>query len=148
MRPLFEQCDPARPPASELIEAVLAEYDAVAGRPLRGGPSATPEDFSPPGGAFLVGFVADEPACGGGIKDLGDTTAELKRMYVAPRFRGRGLANDLLESLEDLARELGYRAIRLDATKRTKGLYIAAGYREIADYNGNPHATFWGEKLL
>lgn len=85
----FELCDPARPPASDLIEAVLDEYDAVMGRRLRGGPSATPEDLSPPRGAYVVGFVADEPACGGGIKDLGDGIAELKRLYVAPEFRGR-----------------------------------------------------------
>jgi GNAT superfamily N-acetyltransferase len=148
VRSVFEQCDPARPPASELIEAVLAEYDAVIGRRLRGGPSATPEELSAPGGAYLVGFVADEPACGGGIKDLGDGIAELKRLYVAPQFRGRGLGNQLLESLEGLARELGYRAIRLDSWAPGIGLYLAAGYREIPDYNRNPHAVFWGEKLL
>lgn len=127
---------------------MLAEFDAVAGRPLRGGPSATPKDFSPPGGAYLVGFVADEPACGGGIKDLGEGRAELKRMYVAPRFRGRGLAGRLLESLEGLARELGYSAIRLDSWSPSKGLYLAAGYHEIPDYNGNPHAESWFEKPL
>jgi hypothetical protein len=47
---------------------------------LRGGPSATPEDFSPPGGAYVVGFVDDTAACGGGIKALGDGIAELKRL--------------------------------------------------------------------
>jgi GNAT superfamily N-acetyltransferase len=144
----FEQCDPTRPPASALIEDVLVEYDAVAGRALRGGPSATPEDFSPPGGAYLVGFVGDEPACGGGFKDLGDGIAELKRMYVVPRFRGRGVAGRLLASLEDHARALGYRAVRLDSWRPSKGIYVAAGYREIPDYNGNPHAEFWGEKRL
>jgi GNAT superfamily N-acetyltransferase len=97
MRPVFEQSDPARPPASDLIEAVLAEYDAIAGRRLRGGPSATPADFSPPRGACLVGYLGGQPACGGGIKDLGDGVAELKRLYVAPAFRGRGLARDLLQ---------------------------------------------------
>lgn len=118
------------------------------GRRLRGGPSATPEDLSPPRGAYVVGFVADEPACGGGIKDLGDGIAELKRLYVAPEFRGRGLALQLLENLEDLARELGYRALRLDAWSPGRGLYLAAGYHEIPDYNDNPHAVFWGEKEL
>jgi GNAT superfamily N-acetyltransferase len=145
---VFEQCDPARPPASELIEAVLAEFDATMGRHLRGGPSATPDELSAPGGAYLVGFVADEPVCGGGIKDLGDGIAELKRMYVAPRLRGRGAARQLLESLEALASDLGYRAIRLDSWSPSKGFYVAADYEEIPDYNGNPHAAFWGEKQL
>lgn len=144
----FRRCDAAHPPASELIAAVLAEYDAVAGRALRGGPSARPADFSPPGGAYVVGFVGGVPACGGGIKSLGDGNAELKRMYVAPRFRGRGLARALLLALESSARELGHQAVRLDSQSSTWPMYLAAGYREVADYNDNPHADFWGEKQL
>jgi len=93
---------------------VLAEYEAVAGRALAGGPSATASDFSAPTGAYLVGFVEGPPACGGGIKDLGDGIAELKRMYVAPAYRGRGLARELLRALEGAARQLGHRAVRLD----------------------------------
>ena len=144
----FRGCDAAHPPASELIAAVLAEYDAVAGRALRGGPSATPSDFAPPGGAYVVGFVDGVAACGGGIKALGDGSAELKRMYVGPQFRGRGLARALLEALEGTARKLGHRVIRLDSQSGTWPLYAAAGYREVADYNDNPHADFWGEKQL
>jgi GNAT superfamily N-acetyltransferase len=146
--PEFRRCDAARPPASELIAAVLAEYDAVAGRALEGGPGATPSDFSPPGGAYLVGFVDGVPACGGGIRAWGDGNAELKRMYVAPPFRGRGLARGLLEALERTASELGYRALRLDSQSATWPIYVAAGYEEIADYNDNPHADFWGAKQL
>jgi GNAT superfamily N-acetyltransferase len=144
----FRRCDAARPPASELIDAVLDEYDAMAGRALSGGPSATPADFSPPGGAYVVGFVDGVPACGGGIKAMGEGAAELKRMYVAPRFRGRGLARALLQELENAARELGHQVIRLDSTSATWPMYRAAGYREIADYNDNPHADLWGEKPL
>ena len=125
----FRRCDAAHPPASDLIAAVLAEYDAVAGRALSGGPSATPSDFSPPGGAYIVGFVDGAPACGGGIKALGDGNAELKRMYVAPQFRGRGLARALLQALESTARDLGHRAVRLDSQSVTWPMYLAAGYR-------------------
>jgi GNAT superfamily N-acetyltransferase len=145
---VFEQCDPSLPPASELIEAVLAEFDATMGRRLRGGPSATPDELSPPAGAYVVGFAGDQPACGGGIKDLGDGVAELKRMYVVPQFRGRGVARQLLESLEALATDLGYQAIRLDSWSPSKGFYVRAGYEEIPDYNDNPHAEFWCEKRL
>jgi len=144
----FRVCDPARPPASELLAALLAEYDERAGRALRGGPSATVEDFSPPGGAYVVGFVARVAACGAGLKRLGDGVAELKRMYVVPEFRGRGLGAALLAAVDDVARGMGYRAIRLDSQTATWPVYAAAGYREIADYNGNPHADLWGEKRL
>lgn len=74
--------------------------------------------------------------------------AALPPASVAPEFRGRGLARALLEALEDTARELGYRAMRLDSWAPTRQLYVAAGYREIADYNDNPEAVFWGEKQL
>lgn len=120
----------------------------MAGRALSGGPSATPADFSPPGGAYVAGFIDGVPACGGGIKALGDGAAEIKRMYVVPQFRGRGLARALLREMEDTARDMGYQVMRLDSTSDTWAIYSAAGYREIADYNDNPHAHFWGEKRL
>jgi GNAT superfamily N-acetyltransferase len=144
----FRRCDAARPPASELLAAVLVEYDAMAGRALTGGLLTTPADFSSPGGAYLVGFAEGVPACGGGIRALEAGVVEIKRMYVVPRFRGGGLGRALLGALEDAARELGHRAVRLDSTLATWPLYLAAGYREIGDYNGNPHAERWGEKPL
>jgi GNAT superfamily N-acetyltransferase/catechol 2,3-dioxygenase-like lactoylglutathione lyase family enzyme len=144
----FRRCDAAQPPASDLIDAVLAEYRDTATRTLHAGPSATPQDFSPPGGAYVVGFVEDEPACGGGIKALGDATAELKRMYVVPKWRRRGVAQGLLTQLEDTARELGHDVVRLDCLAATWPLYARAGYREIDDYNANPNAEKWGEKSL
>ncbi|HEX3979377.1 MAG TPA: GNAT family N-acetyltransferase [Solirubrobacteraceae bacterium] len=145
----FRRCDPAARPASDLIAAILAEYDVIAGRHLTGGPSATDADFSAPGGVYLVGFAeGGEAACGGGVKALGGGVAEIKRFYVVPAFRGQGLARDLLQALEDEARRLGHRTVRLDATTPTWPMYLTAGYREVADYNSNPHATVWGEKDL
>jgi GNAT superfamily N-acetyltransferase len=144
----FEACDAAVQPASDLIAAVLAEYDAVAGRALRGGPSATPSDFSPPGGAYLVGFVGDTAVCGAGIEAFVPRIAELKRVYVAPPFRGRGLGTAVLKALEPAARELGYEVVRIDCQRSSWPMYLAAGYGEIAAYNSNPHADIWGEKQL
>jgi GNAT superfamily N-acetyltransferase len=144
----FEAHDAAAAPASDLIAAVLAEYDAVAGRALRGGPSATPADFAPPGGTYLVGFVGETAVCGAGIKALAPGIAELKRLYVAPEFRGRGFGSAVLKALEQAAEELGYEAVRIDCQRPNWPMYLAAGYREIADYNSNPHADIWGEKAL
>jgi GNAT superfamily N-acetyltransferase len=144
----FEACDAAVQPASDLIAAVLVEYDAVAGRALRGGPSGTPSDFSPPGGAYLVGFVGDTAVCGAGIKAFVSRIAELKRVYVAPPFRGRGLGTAVLKAVEPAARELGYKVVRIDCQRANWPMYLAAGYRQIADYNSNPHADIWGEKQL
>jgi ribosomal protein S18 acetylase RimI-like enzyme len=84
---------------SREIDAVLNECDAIAGRALRGGPSATPSDFSAPGGAFVVGFLDGVPTCGGGIKALGNDVGEIKRMYVVPEYRGRGFVHALIQAL-------------------------------------------------
>ncbi len=148
----FRTSDAAASPAVDLVEAMWEEIKAL--YPRIGdeeGPSATPEDFSPPGGAFVGGWDGDRPVAGGGVKRLDDGAAEIKRMYVAPEARGAGIGRALLAALEDAARDLGYTVVRLD-TGRFQGsalrMYQEAGYRPIADYNGNPYASFWGEKRL
>ena len=149
----FRAMDAAAPPASDLIEAMIADLVPLYGR-IDGpdAPRATPEDFAPPHGVFLVGFDDDgRPVCGGGVKGLGDGVGEIKRMYVVPEARGRGLARLLLAALEDAARELGHDRARLDTGPRqphAEALYRSAGYRDIPDYNDNPHASYFGEKTL
>jgi GNAT superfamily N-acetyltransferase len=131
---------------------MVAELAPVYGRiDVPDAPSGRPQDFAPPDGAFLVGAPHGEPVCGGGVKRLFPGCAEIKRMYVAPAARGRGLARALLSALEDEARRLGYVTVRLDTGPRqphAHALYLSAGYRPIDDYNGNPFASFWGEKVL
>jgi len=117
----------------------------------RATPSATPRDLGPPGGAFLVVYAGGEPAGCGGIKRLAPDTGEVKRMFVAPAARGRGVARALLAELEATARSLGYARLRLDTGDRqpeARALYEAAGYRAIPDYNDNPYAHHWFEKDL
>jgi GNAT superfamily N-acetyltransferase len=114
-------------------------------------PAAGAAELNPPRGAFLVGYQDGEPICCGGIKDLGPGVCELKRMYVVPEARGRGIARKLLGALEDHARELGYGVMRLDTGDRqphARKLYESEGYAEIGNFNKNPVATFFGEKRL
>ncbi len=114
-------------------------------------PAAGPRELAPPHGAFVVGYRDGEPVCCGGIKRLDEQACELKRMYVVPRARGTGVAGALLAELERRARELEYEVARLDTDGRLRAaerLYRSAGYRQIANFNGNPVATFFGEKLL
>jgi GNAT superfamily N-acetyltransferase len=115
-------------------------------------PRAGARELGPPGGTYLVGYDADGRAvCGGGVKRLPDGAAEIKRMYVVPDARGRGVARVLLHALEDAARELGYRIVRLDTGPRqghAQRMYEAQGYRAIGNFNNNPVATFFGEKQL
>jgi putative acetyltransferase len=64
-------------------------------------------------------------------------TGEVKRMYVAPAARGRGLARALLRAVEDLAREMGYRRLRRatgDKQPAAIALYESSGYARTAPY--------------
>ena len=69
-------------------------------------------------------------------------------MYVAPEARGRGVGRALLAALEAQASSMGFARVRLDCQRHNWPLYRAAGYVEIDDYNDNPFADHWAEKLL
>jgi GNAT superfamily N-acetyltransferase len=115
------------------------------------GPSALPEEFIHPRGRFLVGYRGEHAVACGGVKRLDDTTGEIKRLFVVPEARGLRISRELLGSLEDAARELGWHAVRLDTGNKqpeSLALFRASGYREIADYNANPFASYWFEKSL
>jgi GNAT superfamily N-acetyltransferase len=114
-------------------------------------PKAGAAELSPPGGVFLVGYSEGLAVCCGGVKRLDEKRCEIKKMYVVPEMRGRGVARALLHELEDVARRLGYPIARLDTGPRqgnAEGLYRDEGYAEVPDFNGNPVAVFWGEKRL
>ena len=114
-------------------------------------PRAGAAELSPPGGAFVVGYHGLRLACCGGVKRLDDRRCEIKKMYVVPELRGRGVARALLHELEGTARGLGYAIARLDTGPKqlnARGLYESEGYVEIADFNGNPVAVYWAEKPL
>ena len=141
------------PPASELIHAMVTEVSGIYGGRIEGEglPTARPEELVAPHGACVVGWLDGIAVTVGAVKRLGDGVAEIKRMYVAPEGRSRGIARALLAALEAAARDLGYERVRLDTGRdqpHAKTLYLSAGYTEIADYNGNPFASFWAEKRL
>jgi GNAT superfamily N-acetyltransferase len=148
----FRRADAAQAPAADLVAAMVAEMEPLYGRiDVPHAPSATPADFSPPGGTFLVGYEDGEPVCAGGIKGLDANACEIKRMYVVPEARGRGIAKALLVALEDEARALGYEVARLDTgpeQPHAERMYRAAGYADIGNFNANPFASYWGEKRL
>jgi GNAT superfamily N-acetyltransferase len=148
----FVESPADRPPASVLVAAMIDELVPLYGRiDVPGAPSATPAEMGPQSGAFLLGIEDQRAVCCGGLKRLSDEVCEIKRMYVVPEARGRGIAQLLLDALEDAARGLGYSVARLDTGARqphAQRLYERAGYRSIDDFNANPFACFWGEKAL
>jgi len=114
-------------------------------------PKAGPDELNPPHGVFIVGYENGVATCCGGVKRLADNAGEIKRMYVIPAARGRGVARVLLGALEDEARGLGCAIVRLDTGPKQAGaqhLYESAGYAPIPNFNANPVATYFGEKRL
>ena len=98
--------------------------------PTRDGPM-----FVPPHGVFLV--VRDEDgeavACGG-VTRFDETRGEVKRMYVVPDARGRGLGRLVLDELERHARALGFTALVLetgDKSDAALALYRGSGFESI-----------------
>ncbi|MGD0746635.1 MAG: GNAT family N-acetyltransferase [Acidimicrobiales bacterium] len=148
----FESSDPEEPPASELLAAMRAELnDAYETASRLDNPPLLPAELRPPSGAYLVGYEGHDAVAGGGLRRLGDGVAEIKRMYVRPDARSRGVAAALLAALEAEAVSLGYAVTRLDTGPKqvhAQRLYRRTGYVEVAPYNDNPFACFWGEKRL
>jgi ribosomal protein S18 acetylase RimI-like enzyme len=107
--------------------------------------------MTPPAGLFLVATLHAEPVGCGALKFHPGAPAEIKRMWVAPSVRGIGLGRRLLAELEACAAAHGVRVLRLETNQslgEAIGLYRAAGYREVAPFNGEPYAHHWFEKAL
>ena len=124
----------ARALADALEAELLATYDD---EPGSGGlPAAS--IFEPPnGGAFLIGWLDGIAVACGGVARYDDATGEIRRMYVIPEARGRGLSRRVLEALEGEARALGYSLVRLETgnlQEAAVGLYVSAGFGPIPRY--------------
>jgi GNAT superfamily N-acetyltransferase len=93
--------------------------------------------FQPPGGCILLG-ITDEVAVGVAcMQRIGHTTAEVKRMYVRPGNRRKGLGRALLDRLIETARADHYDAIRLDSPDfmtAAHALYRSSGFVDIEPY--------------
>ncbi len=138
------------PDAARLIGEVQQEYVIRYGGVDRS--PAGPADFAPPSGLFLVGYADGAGVVCGGWRARG-ADAEIKRMYVTPAARGRGLARGMLAALEDAARAAGHRRAILETGSRQPeavALYRSAGYTEIPAfgyYAGSPHSIHLGKVL-
>jgi GNAT superfamily N-acetyltransferase len=140
------------PAVASLYADFIREADGPLGIDLGAEIAAgPPANLAPPAGLLLLARVDGDPAGLGGVRHLDTPIAEIKSMYVAPAYRGIGLARRILAELERAAAEHGCGASRLDTSDYLTAaiaLYRAAGYREVADYNGNPKANLWFERQL
>ena len=87
------------------------------------------------GGEFSVGIIDGRIVAMGALKRLTDTRAEICRMRVHPDFQRRGLGTRMLSTLDERARELGFRTLTLDTTVgqvAAMSMYTKSEYEEVA----------------
>ncbi|KRC52681.1 MULTISPECIES: GNAT family N-acetyltransferase [unclassified Nocardioides] len=145
------------PDAVALVARVQGEYVERYGSPDES--PVDPTVFDPPEGLFLVGYDGPVPVATGAwrvspVRALGGSSAvEVKRMYVVPEHRGRGLARAVLAALEASVRAAGHDLVVLETGLKQPeaiGLYLAEGYVEIEGfgfYAGEPLSRCFGKRI-
>ena len=131
------------PDARALIAALNAELSAIYHEPGATHFTLDPTQVTAGRGSFLI-LRRDGVAVGcGALRLIDATTAELKRMYVAPEARGSGLGRQLVAALETQARSLGVRRLVLETGVRQAAalaLYRATGFELIPLYGEYVHS--------
>jgi len=119
------------------------------GAPMPGNPPAAP------GCVYLVAYDdAGSPTGCAALRMIDSQTAEVRRVYVLKAWRREGVAQVLMARLEDEARALGYRELKLETGNRQQpamALYESLGYARIAPfgpYAGDPTSVCFGKRLV
>jgi len=101
-----------------------------------------PGSYAPPDGRLFLAEYARQLAGCVALHKWEDSICEMKRLYLRPAFRGKGLGRVLAEAIIAEARTIGYQRMRLDTIepimKDAVEMYRKLGFREIAAYRANP----------
>jgi carbonic anhydrase len=100
-----------------------------------------PGGYGPPTGALVIAWVGPTLAGCVALRRWSAQECEMKRLYVRPRFRGRGVGAGLLRRIVLSARRLGYRRMLLDTLPgmdRARAMYEKMGFVRIPPYRANP----------
>ncbi len=140
--------DAASADAQWCLEQYFADIDERFATGLDRGAVLTsdPHEVSPPNGLFLVARLDGRPVGCGCLKKVAPDVADIKRMWLDPEVRGRGLGRGLLDRLVEEGRALGLRRVQLEtneALTEAIGLYRSAGFVEVPAFNDEPHAHHW-----
>ncbi len=131
----------------DVVRALFTEYRQSVGVDLWFGKefdlemSGLPEPYVRPGGRLLLVREGGTVAGCGALRRMDEGVAEMKRMWLRPRFRGKGIGRALADTLVAAAREEGYGAVRLETLSvmpRARELYRSMGFVEIPHTSGQP----------
>jgi GNAT superfamily N-acetyltransferase len=144
--------DPRSAAAREALTQYLAEIvRRGAVRSVATGELDDVDDYTPPGGRFLVVSRRDAVLGCGAVRSMTRVTGEVKRMWIHPDARGAGLGSRLLDALVAQSRALGHTTLLLDTNAvltEARALYAKHGFEAIGPYNDNPDATHFFCKTL
>jgi putative acetyltransferase len=141
------------PDARRLVAALDAHLASRYAPEHRFGPHLKAEHVAPGVGTFLIARLDGKAVGCGALRKRDATTVEVKRMYVDPEMRGRGVAREVLDHLESSARSMGAERLVLETgiyQEEAIGLYRAAGFRAVDcfdEYAGVPTSVCF-EKAL
>ena len=128
---------------------LFQEYEASLGISLcfqnfEGELAELPGEYAAPTGRLFLAFDGNQITGCVALRGLGEGACEIKRLYVRPDFRGRGLGRELTKAVIDAARQIGYERMRLDTfpgkMDTAIAMYRSLGFREIEAYYHNPVA--------
>jgi putative acetyltransferase len=150
----IREADPFGAEATLLISRLSAELAAMYPEYANSGAgNFRPADVTVAGSHFLIAWLDGRPAGCGALRPMEPGIAEVKRMYVDPDVRGRGISRQILVALECRAREMGYAIVRLETGTRQPAairLYESAGYLLIPNYGiyvGNALSACYEKRL-
>ncbi|MFI6267047.1 GNAT family N-acetyltransferase [Micromonospora sp. NPDC051006] len=145
---LIESRPATDPEIAALVTAQQRELREADGG-LDGQATVTHDDIR-----YLAVVVNGRAVACGGLQTLDEGTGEIKRMYVRPAYRGRGIARQLLAALEELAFQRGHAVLCLETgtyLPAAIGLYTSCGYARIPVYGpyvDNPYSVCFAKQLL
>jgi GNAT superfamily N-acetyltransferase len=100
-----------------------------------------PGEYAPPEGCILMAIVGKDPAGCVALRQISNDICEMKRLYINPLYRKKGIGRRLAETVIQNACGIGYKRMRLDTVpgmKAARTLYASLGFKKIAPYRFNP----------